>query len=55
MGPTHVPTGIATRVGYLPNDIKLSLGEVEIKLHQIYSVGNYGQNLLNFDFFKFYL
>lgn len=29
-GPhSHVPTGIATRVGYLPNDIKLSLGEVE--------------------------
>lgn len=26
---SHVATGISTRVGYLPKDIKLSLGEVE--------------------------
>lgn len=26
---SHVPTGISTRVGYLPKDIKPSLGEVE--------------------------
>ena len=26
---SHVPTGISTRVGYLPKDIRPSLGEVE--------------------------